>query len=128
MAGVVGPPGGVLRRAGASRGVSAGGVRFQKTPGATTRQGLGWLHQKRRAALLRSHINGTLCWWCGLPMYRSQALAADHSRSRANGGKLADRLLHLRCNAERGDGSNDHKRPALKRLDASPGISPSREW
>lgn len=43
-------------------------------------------------------------------------LEADHSRSRANHGTTgnhADRLLHMRCNRERGDGSRDHQRPAI---------------
>lgn len=46
-------------------------------------------------------------------MYRSQDLDADHSVSRAAGGKLADRLLHAGCNSARGDGRRDHERPAL---------------
>jgi hypothetical protein len=48
-------------------------------------------------------------------MYRSQALDADHSHARAHGGTRADRLLHAKCNKERGDGSRDHLRPALLR-------------
>lgn len=40
-------------------------------------------------------------------------LSGDHSIARATGGKQTDRLMHLRCNAERGDGSKDHLRPAL---------------
>jgi 5-methylcytosine-specific restriction endonuclease McrA len=79
----------------------------------TTSRGLGWQHQKRRAVLLRLLIDGTLCWWCGKPMYRSQDLSADHSIARAKGGRIADRLLHTPCNQQRGDGSKDHLRPAL---------------
>ena len=92
----------------------------------TTRRGLGWQHQKQRAALLRRHVEGTPCWWCGRPMYRSQGLAADHTQARARGGRHADRLLHTLCNAARGDGSRDHLRPALMR-DAYP-LKTSREW
>lgn len=43
-------------------------------------------------------------------------LEADHSRSRSLHGTAsnpADRLLHRQCNRERGDGTRDHKRPAL---------------
>lgn len=60
-------------------------------------------------------------------MFKSQKLEADHSQTRSNGGKKADRLLHgynqlgNRCNQERGDGSRDHQRPALanQRTDAN---------
>lgn len=85
----------------------------------TTQRGLGWPHQQQRARLLREHRDGELCFWCGLPMFKSQKLEADHSKSRSQGGTKADRLLHgynqvgRRCNQERGDGSKDHLRPAL---------------
>lgn len=39
-------------------------------------------------------------------------LAADHSIARAIGGTKADRLLHSKCNSQRGDGSRDRIRPA----------------
>ncbi|MFC9555565.1 hypothetical protein ACFTWF_32540 [Rhodococcus sp. NPDC056960] len=86
----------------------------------TTEKGLGWQHQKQRDRLLRAHTDGTACWWCDQPMYRDktrnhdgEALAADHTHARANGGTTADRLLHGRCNKERGKGDRDHLRPAL---------------
>jgi hypothetical protein len=93
----------------------------------TTQRGLGWEHQKQRAALLRLHVDGTLCWWCGRPMYRSQNLAADHHVARAKGGRKAGRLLHGPCNSERGDGSRDHLRPALQ-YDSRTNRSASRDW
>ncbi len=71
----------------------------------TTARGLGHEHQKRRAKLLRSHIDGTPCAWCGEPMYLAQDLDADHSVPRALGGTHADRLLHAACNRSRGDGT-----------------------
>jgi hypothetical protein len=74
---------------------------------STTERGLGWSHQKRRAALLRNHVDGTLCEHCLKPMYVSQPLHADHSIARAEGGTEADRLLHAWCNESRGDGSRD---------------------
>lgn len=100
-------------------------------PHKTTKQrGLGWTHEKTRARLLRTHIDGTPCYWCGRPMYRdrthnwdynptstdraSGSLAADHTHARTHGGTKADRLLHGTCNKQRGDGSRDHKRPALR--------------
>ena len=82
----------------------------------TTQRGLGWKHQKQRARLLSTHIDGTRCWWCGEPMYKDQALAADHTQARAHGGTIADRLLHDLCNKERGDGTRDANRPALRKL------------
>lgn len=96
----------------------------------TTDIGLGWEHQKRAARLKREHRDGTLCWWCGEPMYLDPTrnpdykpgiraageLHADHTNSRAHGGTHADRLMHGDCNRQRGNGDNDHARPALKRL------------
>ncbi|GAC71017.1 hypothetical protein GS4_47_00070 [Gordonia soli NBRC 108243] len=93
------------------------------------KRGLGYQHRKTRDGLLRVHVDGTPCWWCGEPMFRDPTLnvdynpmssdpdtgilAADHSHSRAHGGAKADRLLHGRCNKQRGDGSRDHLRPAI---------------
>lgn len=86
----------------------------------TTQRGLGYTHQQHRAGLIRRHTDGTPCWWCELPMFKraegnwdSRPLAADHTIARALGGTRADRLLHWTCNAQRGDGSRDHQRPAL---------------
>lgn len=97
--------------------------------GTTTQRGLGWQHQRQRAALLRCHVDGTLCWWCGKPMYRSQELAADHSTARTHGShRLADRLLHRKCNEQRGDGRRDNERPALFLADSAQEIFVTREW
>lgn len=92
-------------------GASQPGPRPPKA--GTTSRGLGWQHQQQRARLLGRHRDGDICWWCGQPMYRAEDLAADHSESRASGGRTADRLLHALCNSQRGDGSRDHLRPAL---------------
>lgn len=93
-------------------------------PKTTTERGLGWDHQKQRERLLRSHVDGSPCWWCAKPMHRDKArnwdgdtLAADHSHARAHGGTKADRLLHGRCNKQRQDGGNDHLRPAVTGTD-----------
>ncbi|MFI8664242.1 hypothetical protein ACIGKR_29895 [Rhodococcus qingshengii] len=87
----------------------------------TTERGLGWQHQKTREHLLRVHIDGTPCWWCGRSMYRAAernpdeaSLEADHSTARSKGGTKADRLLHSTCNRSRQAGSRDHQRPALR--------------
>lgn len=97
-----------------------------KTAKTTTQRGLGWDHQKRRASLLRKHIDGTLCrcqpdcgpaCLCvgteGLPMWRDPArnadgmpLEADHTLPRSLGGTRADRLLLATCNRSRGAGNN----------------------
>ncbi|WP_040853802.1 hypothetical protein [Nocardia niigatensis] len=79
----------------------------------TTQRQLGWRHQQVRTQLLARHSDGTPCWWCAKPMYRTQTLDADHSQPRSRGGAVADRLLHSWCNRERGDGSRDDQRPAL---------------
>jgi hypothetical protein len=51
----------------------------------------------------------------GKPDNTSGVLAGDHTNARANSdGSQADRLLHGRCNSQRGDGSHDHERPALR--------------
>ena len=78
----------------------------------TTQKGLGWAHQKVRAALLRDLIEGTPCTWCDKPMYSMpnmnydhKPLEADHSLARSHGGTRADRLLHSHCNRVRGDGT-----------------------
>ncbi|MCG7596346.1 hypothetical protein [Mycobacterium sp. PSTR-4-N] len=95
----------------------------------TTEKGLGQRHQQQAAALKRKHQDGSPCDWCGKPMYldrtknpdydpdqpRSGVLEADHgAMTRAEAVRrglpipLPDRLLHRRCNQQRGDGVNDH--------------------
>lgn len=94
----------------------------------TTQRGLGWAHQKQREHLLRVHVDGSPCWWCGEPMYKAQSLAADHSHARAHGGTKADRLLHELCNKSRGDGSRDDKRPALTGEDIEQDDDERAQW
>lgn len=86
----------------------------------TTARGLGWRHRQDVANLFRMLVDGTLCWWCARPMFKdklrnwdSRTLSGDHTHPRAVGGTKADRLLHATCNEQRGDGSRDHKRPAI---------------
>lgn len=96
----------------------------------TTQKGLGWAHQQRADALKRKHQDGSPCDWCGKPMYRDPAKNWDYDpKGSADSGKLQadhgamtraaairqglpiplpDRLLHGRCNQQRGDGVNDH--------------------
>lgn len=98
-------------------------------------------HRRRARRLHANHVDGTPCWWCGLPMFKdrtknpdydpeamrsdgkpdltSGVLHADHPDGKDNGG-VADRLLHGLCNKQRGDGSRDHERPALRLITQSP--------
>lgn len=96
-----------------------------------TELGLGWRHRQAADNLRDNHVDGTLCDWCGRPMFRdrtrnwdysptstnpiSGVLQADHSKtSRAEAIRLGvpiplpDRLLHGECNRQRADGRNDH--------------------
>lgn len=84
--------------------------------------GLGWKHQRQLKRLFARLKDGEPCWWCGKPMYRDAkrnfdgaTLEGDHSKSRRDHGTehLADRLLHRRCNRQRGAGDRDHLRPAI---------------
>ena len=72
--------------------------------GTTTLKGLGAPHRKQRERLLRQFVDGSLCGICAEPMWRGQALDADHSQARALYGVhgRADRLTHSACNRSEG--------------------------
>jgi hypothetical protein len=96
----------------------------------TTAKQLGWRHRQAVVGLRNSHRDGSPCEWCGRPMWLDRTKNWDHKPSGAvtsgvlqgDHGKmsrsealrrglpvpLADRLLHGRCNIQRGEGSNDH--------------------
>lgn len=101
---------------------------------STTERGYGWTHQKQRERLLYNHLDGTPCWWCGLPMYRDKtknwdgkALAADHSdENGARDGQISDRLLHGRCNSQAQGHANDHLRPAVTGRHPSEPLNPTK--
>lgn len=76
----------------------------------TTERGLGWAHQKRRAALLAAHVDGTACPICRRPMHTGQGLDADHTVPRSKVGTAADRLAHATCNRSRGDRTDPTQR------------------
>lgn len=88
-------------------------VSVMKLKQTTTQRGYGRSHGINRQRLLMHLHDGELCWWCGRPMAHDQALDADHVQAASKGGTQAGRLLHARCNRQRGDGSNDHRRPTL---------------
>lgn len=93
-----------------------------KDASSTTARGYGFSHQKTRRRLIAKHVDGSPCWWCGLPLYGDRkksmnwdgrALAADHSGESASSGGVADQLLHFNCNSQRQDGRNDDVRPVI---------------
>lgn len=80
---------------------------------STTDRGYGHQHQVNREALLYRHKDGTPCDWCGRPMYRDKsknfdgaALEADHIDADKN--HRARRLLHKRCNGQKGNRGTVH--------------------
>lgn len=76
--------------------------RRRRPPGSTTRSGLGWEHQKARAAALAVFVDGTPCWRCRRPMYRGMRLQLDHTTPRALGGQGPRALVHGSCNEAAG--------------------------
>ena len=70
--------------------------------GTTTSRGLGWEHQKRRAAGL-PFAYGRLCALCGEVMLEGQPLDLDHSTPRAHDpASVGDRFVHASCNRSAG--------------------------
>lgn len=72
----------------------------EQARGSRHERGYGNDHGARRADLLRHLMPGTPCPVCGLGMWTTQALDADHSESlRDNPDAVADRLVHASpCN------------------------------
>ncbi len=106
----------------------------RKRPSATAR-GYDHNHREQVRRLHANHIDGTPCWWCGLPMYRDRTRNPDYDphATRSDGkpdttsgklhgehpdgkdnGQLPTRLMHGLCNKQRGDGTRDNERPALR--------------
>lgn len=104
----------------------------RKRPSPAAR-GYDEAHRNQARRLLAVHHDGTLCWWCALPMFRDRTKNPDYDpqATRRDGkpdttsgqlhadhgdgpNKPANRLLHEICNKQRGDGSRDHERPALR--------------
>lgn len=83
----------------------------------TSQRGYGRAHQLRRQGLMAALVEGSPCDWCGRPMYRDASknfdgasLEADHEDALATHGvhgNLATRLLHRKCNRQRGVGVDD---------------------
>jgi hypothetical protein len=109
----------------------------RKRRASPSERGYDYTHRIQAERLRANHIDGTTCWWCGLSMYRdrtknpdydpqarrsdgkpdttSGVLGADHPDGKGK-GKIANRLLHGLCNKQRGDGSRDQERPALRQI------------
>ncbi|AEA27911.1 hypothetical protein Psed_5784 [Pseudonocardia dioxanivorans CB1190] len=98
--------------------------------GTTTQAGYGARHRRNRRRLLAAHVDGNPCALCGLPMYRSQDLHADHSDPRAlNADSDADRLVHGSCNTSRGARLGNRLRARRRPLpDAVPVPRRLPEW
>lgn len=118
---------------------------------STTGKGLGWRHRQARESLLRAHIDGSPCQWCGRPMYLDRTLNYDYNPNSTNpgSGKLhadhgttsradavrtgtpippPDRLLHGACNIQRGSGGNDHLAAASKPSDSASDLLIAWPW
>lgn len=111
-------------------------------PGSAASRGYGHAHRRQRAHLLSRFQDGDPCCRCGQPMYRGQALEADHHGvAKAMGGLLPDALAHASCNRRAGAILGNRMRGARRRgaklqaeiLRAAPTISAgkgttSRTW
>ena len=73
-------------------------------PGTSSQRGYGYVHQAKRRAALRGHVEGEPCPLCGLPMFREQGLDLDHETPLALGGSPGgpSRLTHRLCNRRAG--------------------------
>lgn len=95
----------------------------------TTEQGLGWSHQRERAAALRAFVDGTVCALCGRAMFSMQRLHLDHSVPRALGGQGPRRLVHARCNESAGARLGNRLKRARRAAVVQPGRgTTSRDW
>lgn len=84
----------------------------------TTEQGLGWEHQRARAAAIADLAAnpGRSCWRCKRPMYVGQALDFDHVISRVLGGHRGPRkLAHASCNRSAGASLGNRLRGRAKK-------------
>jgi 5-methylcytosine-specific restriction endonuclease McrA len=91
--------------------------------GTTTERGLGYAHQKDGRRLKAVHRDGDLCWRCGQPMYKWQALERDHVTPRAYGGADGPAVLaHAHCNRSAGARLGNRMRGQ------QPGWFTSRRW
>ena len=89
---------------------------YRKRHRGTTTQRLGRNHAPDRRRLLAALKDGDLCWRCGQPMFRWQALDRDHVIDRVRGGIDGPAVLaHARCNRSAGARAGNRMRGAAKR-------------
>lgn len=82
--------------------------------GTTTERGLGGDHQADKRRLLAQHREGTACWRCGQPMFKSQGLERDHVIDRARGGAQGPAVLaHMECNRAAGARLGNQMQPRV---------------
>lgn len=102
-------------------------------PGSSTARGYNHAHRKQRTLLLKHMRDGDPCCRCGQPMFRTQALEADHlGQAVALGGQLPDALAHASCNRSAGARLGNQLRK-LRRLGLIPAVpegkgTASRSW
>jgi 5-methylcytosine-specific restriction endonuclease McrA len=91
--------------------------------GNTTQRGIGWAHQADKRRLIALHKDGDLCWRCGQPMYKWQALDRDHILDRAHGGAEGPAVLaHAACNRSAGASAGNRERSRGRRW------AQARQW
>lgn len=84
--------------------------------GSPTSRGYGYAHRRQRAHLMSRLQDGDPCCRCGRPMYRGQALEADHHGvPMTMGGLLPDALAHASCNRRAGAVLGNRMRGARRR-------------
>jgi hypothetical protein len=87
----------------------------------TAERGLGAEHVADKKRLLARHRDGDLCWRCGQPMYKTQALERDHVIDRALGGISGPAVLaHASCNRSAGGKLRHQLYPETSRRPAPP--------
>jgi 5-methylcytosine-specific restriction endonuclease McrA len=92
---------------------------------STTAKGLGWAHQRARAAALAALVPGTPCPYCRRPMLPGQALDLDHLIPRSRGGAGGPvRLAHASCNRRAGQQLSSARSRAKRQQDPPR----SRRW
>jgi 5-methylcytosine-specific restriction endonuclease McrA len=97
---------------------------YRKRHRGTTTQRLGRDHAPDRRRLMAAHRDGDLCWRCGQPMYKWQALERDHITPRTLGGTDGPAVLaHAHCNRSAGAILGNQMRGARQ-----PGWFTSRRW
>lgn len=98
-------------------------------PGGTNARGYGARHRAQRKRLIDAMRDGELCSLCMRPMYRTQALDAQHSRMKMDGNMgLPDCLTHASCNRSEGINARWSRHRAREAVRRTPLGVTSRSW